>query len=136
MEQLLEMAREVSDKAEVYSTERRIDGVSFEDAHLKDIESSIQSGISLRIINGDKLGFAYTTNLMNKEELIRNALDSLKGGVEGLFEFPVTRDLPILDTYDLSIGAVENSAVVEECRRICDLLSQRTKGQINTSAHR
>lgn len=136
MEQLLKMAREVSDKAEVYSTERRIDGVSFEDAHLKDIESSIQSGISLRIINGDKLGFAYTTNLMNKEELIRNALDSLKGGVEGLFEFPVTRDLPILDTYDLSIGAVENSAVVEECRRICDLLSQRTKGQINTSAHR
>jgi PmbA protein len=136
MEQLLEMARKVSDKAEVYSTERRADGVSFEDAYLKDIDSSIQSGISLRIIKNDKLGFAYTTNLTNREELIRNALDSLKGGVEGLFEFPLTRDLPILDTYDPSIEAVENSAMVDECGRICTLLSQRTKGQINISAHR
>jgi PmbA protein len=136
MEQLLEMARKVSDKAEVYSVERRGDGVSFEDAHLKDIESSIQSGISLRIIKSDTLGFAYATNLTNREELIRNALDSLKGGVEGLFELPLTRDLPLLDTYDPSIAAVANSAMVEECERVCDLLSQRTKGQINISAHR
>jgi PmbA protein len=136
MEQLLEMAGRVSDKAEVYSTERRADGVSFEDAHLKDIDSGIQSGISLRIIKNDKLGFAYTTNLTNREELIRNALNSLKGRVEGLFEFPLTRDLPVLDSYDPSIETLENSAIVDECGRICTFFSQRTKGQINISAHR
>jgi PmbA protein len=136
MERLLEMARKVSDKAEVYSVERRGDGVSFEDAHLKDVESSIQSGISMRIIRSDTLGFAYTTNLTNREELIRNALDSLKGGVEGLFDLPLTRGLPVLDTYDRSVEALANSAMVEECERVCDLLSQRTKGQINISAHR
>jgi PmbA protein len=136
MEKLLEMARKVGDKAEVYSTERSADGVSFEDAHLKDIDSSIQSGISLRIIRNDKLGFAYTTNLTNREELIRNALDSLKGGVEGLFELPLTKELPVLDTYDPSIEAVGNSVMVEECARVCELLSQRTKGQINISANR
>ena len=136
MEQLLEMARKAGDKAEVYSTERSSDGVSFEDAHLKDIDSSIQSGISLRIIKNGKLGFAYTTNLTNREELISNALDSLKGGVEGLFELPLTKDLPVLDTYDPSIEAGGNSVMVEECARVCELLSQRTKGQINISAHR
>ena len=136
MEQLLEMVRKVSDKAEVYSVDSRGDSVSFEDAHLKDIESRIQSGVSLRIIKNDTLGFAYTKNLMNREELIQNALDSLKGGVEGLFELPLTRDLPSLDTYDPSIETLTNSAMVEECNRVCEFLSQRTKGQINISAHR
>ena len=136
MEQLLEMAGKISDKAEVYSAETRGDGVSFEDARVKDIDSSMLSGVSLRIIKKNTLGFAYTRNLMNREELIQNALDSLKGGVEGLFELPLTKDLPSLDTYDPSIETLTNAAMVEECGRLCELLSLKTKGQINLSAHR
>jgi len=136
MVQLLETAMKVSDKAEVYSLDSRGDSVSFEDAQLKDINSSMQSGFSLRIIKNNILGFAYTRNLMNREELIRNALDSLKGGVEGLFELPLVKDLPSLNTYDLSIEAFTNLEMVEECTRICDLLSRKTKGQINISAYR
>lgn len=136
MEQLLEMAKKVSDKAEVYSIDSNGDSVLFENAQLKDIESSIQSGISLRIIKNGTLGFAYTKNLTDKEELILNALDSLKGGVEGSFEFPFTKDRPYIDTYDSSTETVSNSEMVEECMRVCELLSQKTKGQINISAHR
>jgi PmbA protein len=136
MERLLEMAGKVSDKAEVFSVDSGSDNISFENARLKDIESGIQSGFSLRIIKDDKLGFAYTRNLIRREELIQNALDSLKGGVEGLFEFPLTKDLPSLDTYDPSIEDLSNSGIVGECNRICGLLSQRTKGQPNVSAHR
>jgi PmbA protein len=136
MEQLLEMAKKVSDKAEVYSADSRGDSVSFEDAHLKDVQSSMQSGICLRIIKNNTLGFAYTKNLVNREELIKNALDSLKGGVEGLFELPLTKGLQSLDTYDPLIETLTNSAMVEECSRVCDFLSRRTKGQINISAYR
>ncbi len=136
MEQLLEMAKKVSDKAEVYSADSRGDSVSFEDAHLKDVQSSMQSGISLRIIKNNSLGFAYTKNLVNREELVKNALDSLKGGVEGLFELPLTKDLQSLDTYDPLIETLTNSAMVEECSRVCEFLSRRTKGQINISAYR
>ncbi len=136
MERLLEMAKRVSDQAEIYSIAGRSDGVSFENAHLKDIESSMQSGLSLRIIKDDKLGFAYTKNLIHREELIRNAIDSLKGEVEGLFKFPLTKDPPSLDTCDLSIETLANSEMVEECRRVCELLSERSKGQINISGHR
>lgn len=136
MEQLLEMVRKVSDKSEIYLVDSRGDSVSFEDAHLKDIEGRIQSGISLRIIKNATSGFAYTKNLMNRKELIQNALNSLKGGVEGLFELPLTRNLPSIDTYDPSIETLTNSAVVEECGRVCEFLSQRIKGQINISASR
>jgi PmbA protein len=136
MEQVLEMAKRVSDKAEVYFIDAKGDSVSFENAHLKDIDSSIQSGISLRIIKNGNLSFAYTKNLTNREELIQNALDSLKGGVEGSFEFPLTKDVPSLDTFDPSVETLTNSAMVEECRRVCELLSQKTKGQVNISANR
>jgi PmbA protein len=136
MEQLLEMTKKVTDKAEVYSVDSKGDSVSFEDAHLKDVQSSIQSGISLRIIKNNTLGFAHTKNLVNREELEKNALDSLKGGVEGFFELPLTKDLQSLDTYDPLIETITNSAIVEECSRVCNLLSQRTEGQINISAYR
>lgn len=136
MEKLLEAVRKVSDTAEIYSAESRGDSISFEDAYLKDIDSSMQSGISLRIIKNDMLGFAYTRNLINREELIQNALDSLKGGVEGLFELPLTKDSMPLATCDPSIETLTNSEMVDECRRVCDTLSRRTKGQINISAYR
>jgi PmbA protein len=136
MERLFEMAKKVSDQAEIYSITGRVDGVSFENAHLKDIESSMQSGLSLRIIKDGKLGFAYTKNLIHREEFLHNALDSLKGEVEGLFDFPLTRNVSFLDTYDSSIETLSNSEITDECGRVCGLLSQRTKGQLNVSAHR
>jgi PmbA protein len=136
MEQLFEMVKKVSDKAEIYSMDTRADSVSFENAHLKDIESRMQSGVSLRIMKNDILGFAYTRNLINRGELIQNALDSLKGGVDGVFDFPCTRDLPSLNTYDTSIENLSTPAMVEECRRVCELLSQKTEGQLNVSSHR
>lgn len=135
MEQLLEMAMKVSDQVEIYSVDSRGDSVSFENARLKDIDSSLQSGIGLRIIKNNTLGFAYTRN-MNTDELIRSALDSMKGGVEGLFALPLTKGPPSLDTYDHSIENFTNSLMVEECTRICELVSHRTTGQINIAAHR
>ena len=136
MERLLEMAKKVCDKAEVYSVDYKGDSVSFENAQLKDIESSMQSGVSLRILKNNFLGFAYTKNLRDRGELIQNALDSLKGEVKAVFEFPFTKDLPVLETYVPELEALSNSAIVEECMRVCEVFSERTKGQINVSASR
>ncbi|MEW6571776.1 MAG: TldD/PmbA family protein [Nitrospirota bacterium] len=136
MEQLLEMAKRVSDQAEIYSTDSRADSISFENARLKDIESSIQSGVSLRIIKNGVQGFAYTMNLIDRSGLIQNALDSLKGGVTGIFDFPLTKEVPSVDTYDPSLETVTASVIVEECQRVCELLSRLGKGQINLLAHR
>lgn len=136
MEQLLEMSRKESDKAEVYSITTREDIISFENARLKNIESKIQSGVSLRIIKNDIMGFAYTRNLKSREDLIQNAIYSLKGGVEGLFDFPLTKNIQDLDTYDPSIENLSNSLMIEECLRVCDFLSGRSGGQINLIVYR
>jgi PmbA protein len=134
MEQLLEMAKKRAGEAEAYSLDETTDEVRFEDGKLKDVESKSQSGISLRLVQGGKLGFAYTKNLIRPEETLQNAIDSLKGGVEAPFTLPLTKEVPRLDTYDPSIEAISNARIVEECRRVCELLAPKTKGQVNLSA--
>ena len=128
MERLMEMAKRVSDQVELYALEETGDGVSFENGKLKEIESQSQSGISLRIIKDGQLGFAYTKNLINREEFLENALDSLKGKVEAPFDFPFTRHLPPLDTYDPSIEHLSNRTMVEECQRVCECVGFKDRG--------
>jgi PmbA protein len=136
LEKLLEMARRVADQAEVFSIQDEAEGASFENARLKDIESKDQSGISLRIIKDGRAGFAYTKNLLDREEFLQNALDSLKGGVEAPLDFPLTREVPSLDTYDASVESLSSSSLVEECARVCETMVPRTTGQINLSSSR
>ncbi len=136
MERLMEMAEKVSGSVEIYALEESGDGVGFENGKLKEIESNSQSGISLRIIKNGHLGFAYTKNLINREEFLQNALDSLKGEVEAPFDFPFPRDLPVLNTFDPSMEHLSNATLVEECQRVCDFLVSKTEGQVNVSAGR
>lgn len=130
MEKLLEMARKVCDKAEVYSIENTHNIVSFKNAKLHDIDSKFQSGLSLRVIKDGKLGFSYTRNLMSREELVQNALDSMKGGVEADYDFPLTQELADLGTYEPSLEHLSGTEMVEECARTCDHLKSNTDGEV------
>lgn len=134
MEKLLELASMSADQVEIYAIKQKSDSVTFENAKLKDIDSSIQSGLSLRIIKDGKTGFAYTKNLHDREGLIRNAVDSLKGGVEGQLDFPYTKDIAEVDSYDSAIESLMNEKLYEECSRICEYLTGKTKGQINVNS--
>ncbi|MCK4572404.1 hypothetical protein KAT89_05750, partial [candidate division WOR-3 bacterium] len=77
MERLMELARKISDKVEIYSIDEKTDLIWFENSKLKEIDTKIQSGVSLRIIKDGKLGFAYTKDLIDREEILQNALHSL-----------------------------------------------------------
>lgn len=134
MEKLLKMAMDVSDQAELFSIDEKKTGVSFENAKLKDIDTAIQSGMSLRIIRDGKIGFAYTRNLLDQEGFLQNALDSIKGGAEAPKDFPTSKEVRSLDAYDSSIESVSSEKIVEECQRICDRLVGKTNGQLNLTA--
>ena len=136
MEKLMEIAKKVSDKVEIYSLEQITDLISFENAKLKDVDSKLQSGFSLRIMKDRKMGFAFTKNLVDRNELLQNALNSLKGGAKANFDLPLTEDSPKLNTYDPSIEDLTNTTIVDECNRICELLAPKTSGQVNIYAGR
>ena len=131
MRRLLEQAKTISDKAEVFSSNLITDSVIFENGKLQDIDTKVQLGTSLRIIKDNKLGFAYTKNLRNRKEFLDNCLASLKGCIEAKFDFPLTKSTPRLKTYSTSLSKLSNRDLVDECQRICELVSSRTKGQCN-----
>ena len=82
---------------EIYARSASSDSVSFENGKLKDIDSKLLSGVSLRLFQAGKLGMAYTQNLVEREELVRNALVSLKGGAEADYELPGAAEFPKLE---------------------------------------
>jgi PmbA protein len=136
MKKMLDIALKKSDKVELYSLEEKTDVIGFENSKLKDIDTKIQSGLSLRLQQDGRMGFAYTKNLYNKEEFLRNALDSLTGGVEASFDFPFTEKSPGISTYDPSIESISTAGIVEECKRVIDVLSDKIKGQVDIYAVR
>ena len=137
MEQLMAIARKEADKVEIYTRAVSTDGVNFENGKLKDIDSKLLSGVSLRMFKAGKCGIAYTQNLNNREELVRNALVALKGGVEADYDLPKTSKLPKLDSYDSAIGKLTNTQMVDECARISATIAARTQcpGKRQRRAH-
>jgi PmbA protein len=134
MKEMLDLAEGKSDKAEIFSLEEKTDIIRFENFKLKDIETKIQSGVSLRIQKNGKSGFAYTKNLYDREGLLNNALSSLAGGVEASFDFPSTKKSSVLNAFDPSVKDISNSDIVAECRRVSDSLSSEIKGQLDIFA--
>jgi len=134
LNKLISLAEKYFDEYEIYEMSYSVDGVSFENRVLKEIESKIQTGISIRGIKDGKLAFAYTKNLLDPEEFIDNALASLKGEIEAGFSFPKKYDLPTLNTYDPNIEDITNTKLVEESKRVSEILYEKTNTQINLGA--
>ncbi len=136
MEQLLDRCRKNADQAEVYGLDNQSHTVQFEDGRLKNITSDIQSGVSIRLIRGDRLGFAYTKNLSDRDELIANAGATMVEGTPARFSFPRTTGLPDLDSFDPAYVNTTNTDLVNECARIARALAARVPAQINIIALR
>jgi len=134
MEKVINLAKAYCDQVELYSLEQTQNTIRFEDKKLKDIQSTLLSGSSIRVLKDRKVGFAYTRSLDNPEILVQNALESLKGGVDVQFDFPLTKNVPRLKTYDRAITQATNTKIAEECRRISSFLEQKTKGQVDLRA--
>lgn len=134
MEELLELANKECNEAEVYSVEQTQHAVTFKNAKIHDVDSKLQSGTSLRVIKDGRLGFAYTRNLLNRQELLENALDSHKGGVTADYGFPFTKGVAELHSFDPSIASVSAGGLVEECSRVCSLLKSETGAEVSATA--
>jgi len=78
MKKLLEIAKRKVDSAEVFYTSYNDNTINFENYSVTEIKSQSQSGFCLRVIKDGFLGTSYTKNLLDREELVANAVESLK----------------------------------------------------------
>jgi PmbA protein len=85
--QLLNLAAQKADAAEVYSLQTQNTPIEFENNHLKSLQTKATEGVALRIIHNGKLGFASSTDLTRLEELVDAALQTAEIGAPVEYEF-------------------------------------------------
>ncbi|MCD4702080.1 MAG: TldD/PmbA family protein [Candidatus Aegiribacteria sp.] len=136
MKKLLDMASRVSDQAEVFSIRNDATSLEMRNGKPTNMSASIQSGYALRILKDGRIGTAYTKNLLDREELVSNALDSLKGRVEAGFSFPGPSEIPESYLPDESVSRMGFHDLHSHSMKVLDYLSRNVKGQIDVSSAR
>ena len=134
MRALIDCAARTGAEFEIYSRASETKEVIVENSELKGAESSLSSGVSLRLVKNGMLGFSFTRNLTDPAELVENALVALKAGVEAEFSFPGTKNCARLRTYSEKAGRISSDELLAESFRMKDFLSGRSKAQINAGA--
>ena len=136
MKKLLETASRVSDQAEVYSICTDSSGLEMRNGIPTDLFASIQSGYAIRLLKNGRIGTAYTKNLLDREELVENALDSLKGNVKAGFSFPGPADIPRSQIPDDSIAEMGFHDLHKLSEKVLDHLKGKIEGQIDVRSGR
>ncbi|MCK5786075.1 MAG: TldD/PmbA family protein [Candidatus Sabulitectum sp.] len=134
MEKLLKIAASKGCRAEVFSTREKSLSMSKVNGAVSDVSASIESGVSLRILKDGKLGFAYTKNLIDREELVANALASLEAGVEALYDFPDTGSVSFFEDFDESVETLSFPELRKNIDRIENLYGEMKEGILQAAA--
>jgi len=131
MEKLLALAKQKADEAEVFFTEDSGDSIEFSDSKLDKADTSMSAGIALRMIKNGKIGLAHTRNLLDREALVNQALQSAANGMEVDFHFPSTHDLPTLPTQNRELVELGKEELIARGKELIAYVNARTKGQFN-----
>jgi PmbA protein len=131
MEKLLKLASQAADQAEVFYTSDSSDGIGFTDGKLEKADTSLSSGIALRVIKDGRIGLAHTRNLLDAEALVKQALLSAKEGMEVGFRLPLTVNPPKVKSYNPDIEKLSKKDLVAEGKRIIEYIRSKTGGQVN-----
>jgi PmbA protein len=134
MKKLLEMAMERADQAEVFHLGETQGEITLRNGLLSEPTSSMESGYSLRIIRDGRLGTAYTKNLLDRRELVDNAIASLEAGVEAAFTFPGPFEMPSLVSGDPSTGRIGFRDLRDYCTGLAGFFEGKIEGQVDVSA--
>ena len=134
MKKLLNIAAEVSDQAEVFFTRNTDNSLSMRNGIATDVSATIQSGYALRILKDGMIGTAYTKNLMDRRELVDNALDSLKGNVQAGFSFPSPSDVPTSQEPDEEVAAMGFSDLHSRSKKVLNHLRDKVEGQLDITS--
>ncbi len=136
MKKLLDIAAKVSDQAEVFSIRNDTCSLEMRNGKPTNMSASIQSGYALRILHDGRIGAAYTKNLLDREELVTNALNSLKGRVEAGFSFPEPSEIPASWLPDESVSSMGFHDLHSRSRAVLDYLGGKVDGQIDVNSAR
>ncbi len=112
LEDILALARQHSDQAEVYEVRSTATPVSFEANRLKALETKESHGAAVRLVRNGRTGFASATDLRDPRRLVEAALSVAEFGAEARFRLPESAAAADVPVYDPAVAdmAVEEMA--------------------------
>lgn len=133
MEQLLKQAAALADQADVYYSEESSDEISFNDGKLDRADSSLSSGMALRVIKDGKSGFAHTRNLLDPTEVVNQALLSAQGGSDAPYTLPATKLPTETNSWDPGVASLSKKELIQKGQALLDYVRSKSDGQVNLS---
>ncbi len=131
MKKVLEIADKLVDEAEILFMEDKASSLTVEDSKLRDIMGTIQSGYALRVIKDGKIGNAYTRNLIDREELVKNALSSLIGEVKADYSFPEPAKTKEFSQFSKETEELTYADLQDKCDGPTNYFDGKVAGQVN-----
>ncbi|MDO8568260.1 MAG: metallopeptidase TldD-related protein [Dehalococcoidales bacterium] len=128
MEEVLAMVGKVAEAAEVFSVSLEETSIHFEANRLKRLQTKQQTSVALRIIRQGRTGYATSTNLDNRQQLVDSAVETSQFGMAARFELPGYQSYPHVDTYDASVETVSNKTMIDLGEAMVTAVTGHTPG--------
>ena len=106
MEEILSLAKKAAEEAEVYMVTSEETPVQFESNRLKNIQYKQSQTVALRIIKNGKTGYATSTTLENRQQLVADAVATAEFGTRAEFQFPSVKTYPEVSIFDSAVEKV------------------------------
>jgi PmbA protein len=126
VEELLALARKVAEAAEVFMVSSEETPIQFEANRLKHIQSKQSTTVALRLIRQGRLGYATTTELNDRSELVNLAAETAQFGMTAGFEFPALTVYPPVEIFDPAAESVPVERMVRLGEELVNALRQHT----------
>ena len=130
MEQILALAKKVADEAEVYMISSEETQVRFEANRLKQLQTGQQTSIALRIIKDGRTGYATTTSIEDRQQLVNNAVETAEFGTIAKFQLPDQTDFPEVNIFDPAVQSVSIQEMIGLGEEMISAVTGHTAGII------
>jgi PmbA protein len=110
--QVLEIALQEAQQAEVYQSLSESTMAHFEANRLKRVESRQSDSVALRVVRDGRIGFASAGGAIEPRELVRMAIETSAFGATARLQFPGGASFPSVAVYDDRVAAIETSTLI------------------------
>jgi PmbA protein len=128
MEEILAKAKKTVQEAEVFQVSSEETTVRFEANKLKQLQTSQSTSVALRVVKNGRIGYATTTGIEKKDQLVNNAVETAEFGSEAKFTLPGKAVYPKVDVYDAAVNNVSIKDMTGLGEDMISAVTKSTKG--------
>ncbi len=128
MEQILAMAKKAAKEAEVFEIASEETRVNFESNRLKQMRTNQSTSVALRVIKDGRIGFATAAGTADRQQLVKDAVETAAFGSRAKFKFPGDARYPKVNIFDPAVESVAIKDMVALGEEMVAALTEHTPG--------